>query len=107
MNFDFSNVILAFIMQKYELTVVLDGKATPAKKKIVRASVEKFVTSLKGKVGTVEDWGEKPLAYKIGKSTSGNSMFFPLELGAENAKAISTKLSQEEEVIRYLLVRKD
>ncbi len=95
------------VMQKYELTVVLDGKATPAKKKGVRASVEKFITSLKGKVGTVEEWGEKPLSYKIGKSESGNFLYFPLELGPESTKALSTKLSQEEEIIRYLLLRKD
>jgi len=94
-------------MQKYELTVVLDGKTTPAKKKSVRASVEKFITSLKGKVGTVEEWGEKHLSYKIGKSESGNFLFFPLELDAENAKALGTKLNQEEEVIRHLLLRKE
>jgi len=94
-------------MQKYELTVVLDGKATAAKKKSIRTSVEKTITTLKGKVGTVEDWGEKPLAYKIGKSESGNFIYFPLELDPVSAKALSTKLSQDDEVIRYLLIRKD
>jgi len=94
-------------MQKYELTLVLDGKATPAKKKSVRAALEKTISTLKGKVGTVEDWGEKPLAYKIGKSEAGNFMFFPLELDADAAKSLSTRLRQQEEVIRYLLLRKE
>jgi small subunit ribosomal protein S6 len=94
-------------MQKYELTVVLDGKATPAKKKAVRALVEKIVTSLKGKIGTVEDWGEKPLAYKIKKAESGNLIFFPLELDPKEAKSLSTRLGQEEEVLRHLLIRKE
>jgi small subunit ribosomal protein S6 len=94
-------------MQKYELTVVMDGNATPAKKKSVRGTVEKTIDLLKGKIGAVEDWGEKPLAYKIGKSESGNFMFFPLELDPENAKALATKLTQEEEVIRHLLLRKE
>ena len=92
-------------MEKYELTVVLDGKVTPAKKKSVRESVEKTVTLFKGKVGTVEDWGEKTLAYKIKKSTSGNYLFFPLELDPQEAKSLSTKLNLEESVIRFLLIR--
>jgi len=94
-------------MQKYEMTVVLDGKTTPAKKKAVRESLEKTITSLKGKVGAVEDWGEKPLAYKIAKSEAGNFLFFPLELDADAVKALPARLKQQEEVIRHLLVRKE
>ena len=92
-------------MQKYELTVVFDGKVTPAKKKVLREAVEKLVGLFKGKIGTIEDWGEKPLAYKINKSTSGNFLFFPLELDPQEAKGLSTKLSQEEGIIRYLIIR--
>jgi small subunit ribosomal protein S6 len=94
-------------MNKYELTIVLDGKATPAKRKSVRASVEKVISSLKGKIGTVEDWGERPLAYKIGKAEAGNLLFFPLELDANAAKALPARLKQQEEVLRYLFLRKD
>lgn len=94
-------------MQKYELTVVLDGKVTPAKKKTLRESVEKTVDLFKGKIGTVEDWGEKTLAYQINKSTSGIFLFFPLELDPQEAKALSTKLSQEEGIIRYLIIKKE
>ena len=94
-------------MQKYELTIVLDGKVTPAKKKSVRADVEKLISSAKGKIGTVEDWGEKPLAYKIKKSVTGIFLFFPLELMPQEVKELSTKLSIEENVVRYLLVRKE
>ena len=94
-------------MQKYELTVVLDGKVTPAKKKSVRGDIEKLVSTFKGKVGTVEDWGEKPLAYKIEKSESGNFLFFPLELDPQEVKGLATKLNIEENIVRFLLIRKD
>jgi len=93
-------------MQKYELTVLLDGKATSAKKKSVRDEVEKLVKEAKGKVGEVEDWGEKTLAYKIGKSESGNYLFFPLELDPQEVKGLSTKLNINENVVRLLLIRK-
>lgn len=84
-------------MEKYELTVVLDSKATVAKKKKVSETIEKIVTLLKGKLGKVEDWGVKE---------NGLYLFFPLEIEKSSVKMISTKVSQEEGIKKYLLIRK-
>ncbi len=92
-------------MRNYELTILLDGKATAAKKKRVVDKIKKIITTLKGKVGKLEDWGEKELAYKIKKSTTGIFLHFPLKLNSAAAKAINGKLRLEEEILRYLLVR--
>jgi len=92
-------------MQKYELTVVLDGKATVAKKKKVQEAIEKIVNLSKGKLGKAEDLGTKELAYKIKKSATGVFLHFPLELDASEVKSLSVKLNQETEIIRYLLVK--
>ncbi len=94
-------------MNKYELTIVLDGKATSAKKKAVQSLVEKIVELGKGKIGKVEDWGTKDLAYKIEKSTTGVYLHFPLELEPETVKNLASKVKVENEIIRYLLIRKD
>ncbi len=92
-------------MQKYELTIVLDGKATAAKKKAVIASVEKTAELLKGKLGSVIDWGEKDLAYKIKKSTSGSFIHIPLEIGSGEVKKLVEKIKTDDVIIRYLLVK--
>lgn len=92
-------------MQKYELTVVLDGKATAAKKKAVIASVEKTAELLKGKLGAVIDWGEKDLSYKIQKSTTGAFIHIPLEMSASEVKKLVEKIKTDDVIIRYLLVR--
>lgn len=94
-------------MQSYELTVVLPGSATAAKKKSVEETIKKMAKTFKGKVGKVEDWGKKELAYEIGKNESGVFLFFPLELGPEETKTLSSKLNLEKDIIRYLLVRED
>ena len=94
-------------MQKYELTLVLDGKASAAKKKVATELVEKVVAISKGKIGKVEDWGTKDLAYKIGKSATGVYLHFPLELEARSAKDVTAKLRANEDIIRYLLIVKD
>ena len=93
-------------MQKYELTIGLDGKATAAKKKAVLTAIQKVVELLKGKVGTILDWGVKELAYKIKKGTTGLFILLPLELPAESAKKLVEKIKTEDDIIRYLLVRK-
>lgn len=94
-------------MRNYELTIVLDGKATSAKKKTIQTLVEKIVELGKGKIGKVEDWGVKDLAYKLGKSTTGVYLFFPLELEPETVKNLASKVKVESEILRYLLIRKD
>ncbi|MEJ2441595.1 MAG: 30S ribosomal protein S6 [Patescibacteria group bacterium] len=94
-------------MQDYELTVVLPGSATAAKKKSVQEAIGKIIKTFNGKVGKVEDQGKKDLAYQIAKNDSGVFLFFPLELSQEGAKALPQKLNLEEDIIRYLLVRKE
>jgi small subunit ribosomal protein S6 len=94
-------------MKNYELTLILDGKATSAKKKSIQSLVEKIVELGKGKIGKVEDWGVKDLMYKIGESKTGVYLFFPLELEAETVINLASKLKVEKEIIRYLLVKKE
>jgi small subunit ribosomal protein S6 len=94
-------------MRNYELTIILDGKATAARKKSVTQKIEKVVTDAKGKVGKVKDWGLRDLAYKIKKSLTGTFLIFPLELKSESVKALNEKLRLDEEIIRYLLVKKE
>ncbi len=93
-------------MKNYELVIVLDGKATAAKKKAVIEKVEKLVKDVKGKVGKIKDWGVKELEYEINKSSSGVFLIFPLELTGSSVNDFSGKLKLEEDIIRYLVVRK-
>ena len=92
-------------MQKYELTLVLDGKASAAKKKAVTESIEKIVALGKGKINKANEWGVRDLAYKTGKSTSGVYLYFPLELETEVAQNLLAKIRANEDIIRHLLVK--
>lgn len=94
-------------MNKYELTLVLDGKSGAAKRKKVTEILEKIVGVHKGKILETKEWGEKKLAYKIGKSTTGFYLFFELEAAPGAAKALNDKMRVESDLIRYLLIRKD
>ena len=93
-------------MTKYELTVVMDGKATAAKKKAFLTTLEKILGILKGKLEKTDDWGVKDLTYMMGKSTTGSFTHFLLDLEPTSIKALNLKLKMEPEVIRYLLIKK-
>lgn len=95
------------IVNKYELTLVLDGKAGAAKKKKVMETFEKTLKIFKGAIKESKEWGVKELAYKIGKSESGLYLFFELELDPTAVKALNDKLRTDPDLIRYLLIRKD
>lgn len=94
-------------MNKYELTLILDSKGGPAKKKKVTESLDKILKIFKGKVLESKDWGVKDLAYKINKSETGLYLYFELELDPGTVKALNEKLRTDPELLRYLLVRSD
>lgn len=92
-------------MNKYELTIILEGKATAAKKKSVLESLEKTIKLLEGKVEKAEDWGVKELFHEIKKQKEGLYLHMPIELPAKAIKPLEVKLKAEESILRYLVVR--
>ena len=93
-------------MSKYELTIIVDGKVTAAKKSSIKEKVEKLIESFKGKIVKTNDWGKLELAYKLGKVDSGVYLFFELELENLNVKGLADKLKTEDSILRFLLVGK-
>ncbi len=92
-------------MNKYELTLILDGKVTAAKKKSVLESMEKTIKLLEGKVEKAEDWGVKELFHEIKKVKEGLYLHMPFEMEAKGVKPFEVKLKAEENILRYLIVR--
>lgn len=92
-------------MNIYELTLVLSGKASNAKKKSVSEKVEKMVEALGGKIRKSDEWGKIDFAYKMGKESSGLYLYYDLELDKSGAKKMRNKLRIESDIMRYLLIR--
>jgi small subunit ribosomal protein S6 len=92
-------------MNKYELTLVLEGKNSSAKKKKVTETLEKILKVLKAKVVESKDWGVKDLAYKLDKNEQGAYLHFVLEMEAPAVKALNEKLRTDSDILRFLLIR--
>ena len=87
-------------MENYELTIVLSGSDTAAKTKNAQEAIEKIVKIVGGKVGKVEEWGKKELAYEIAKNDSGIFLQYQLELEGEAVKMLPQKFNLEEKTKR-------
>lgn len=105
LTFYLGYAILLTVMEKYELTICLPEKATSAKKKSFLEKLSKLVKLFEGKISKDKDWGKIDFSYIIKKNTAGNFLFFELELTTKSAKELMQKLSQDEEILRYLMIR--
>lgn len=94
-------------MNKYELTVVFDGKLTPAKRKTAVEKTKNQIEVLSGKIANTHEWGEKDLAYPINKSTNGYFLTYSVEMEPSNVKQLNDKLRVDEGLLRYLLIKTD
>lgn len=94
-------------MRSYELTIVLPGGASAVKKKSLGEKIERMVKSGSGKIKSSNEWGKIDLAFKIKKETQGVFIFMELEMEAPGAKNLKNKLRLENDIIRYLLIKKD
>jgi len=92
-------------MNNYELTVVLPGEVTSAKKKSVIQKVEKLVKDSGGNIKKSDEWGKIDLAYKIKKEKAGIFLHYNLEIDGSDAKNLKDKLRLDGDIIRYLLIR--
>ena len=90
-------------MNKYELALVLspaldeEGRAAEVAK--VQATLERFEK--------VDDWGKRKLAYEIAKVNEGFYSFTTFEAPAAAPAEIEARMRIMENVLRYLIIRKD
>ncbi|MBI2431240.1 MAG: 30S ribosomal protein S6 [Candidatus Levybacteria bacterium] len=91
-------------MREYELVMVLRSSLTEAKRKKVLDTVKGWLKEMK--VLKEDNWGLKPLAYKIKKETSGFFSVLSLEAKEAIPSDFEKKLLGVEDLLRHLLIRK-
>ncbi|OGK23835.1 30S ribosomal protein S6 [Candidatus Roizmanbacteria bacterium RIFCSPLOWO2_02_FULL_37_19] len=89
-------------MNSYEFVFITkDGNKT------LLDSTEKLISDFKGKVSTKDDWGKKNFAYKIKGLTEGHYHVWEVMLEPSQLIEIKNKLNLNEEIVRYLILKKD
>jgi len=95
-------------MRDYELTFIVSAKLAEKDRKTVLDNVVKWVGGgKKGEVEKEEDWGVKKLAYPIEKETEGQYFCWQVKIDPSVLAVLKQKMNLDENIIRYLLIRKD
>lgn len=93
-------------MNSYALTLVLKPDLEENKRKELLESVKKRFTAEQGKIEKEDLWGVRDLAYPLKKNTKGYFAHFEIQANPKDAKGLDKSLDLEEDVLRYLLVRR-
>lgn len=101
-------------MRNYELTFILSAGLAKDDQDKTLTKIKKLVTDANGKIGEIKEWGKHELAYPVLPATrhgqrEKEGFFFTifLELEGKETKSLENKIKVEEDLLRYLLVRKE
>lgn len=94
-------------MNKYELALVVTAKVDDDVRTATVEKAKDYIARYGGTVTEVEDWGKKRLAYEIQHMREGYYYFIQFEAGAECPEQLESHMRIMDNVIRYLIVRKD
>lgn len=94
-------------MNKYETVYIITPEL---EMEAIKATIEKFNGIIAENGGTVEnfnEWGKQRLAYPIDYKTEGYYVLVNFEGPSELPKEFERKLKNDENIIRFIVVRKD
>jgi small subunit ribosomal protein S6 len=94
-------------MREYELYLVLDADAEEEAVAAIVERVTQLITAAPGEVVNLEPRGKRRLAYPINKTQEGQDMIMTFQTPPEALPEIERILKLDEQVLRYLLVRRD
>ena len=93
-------------MRDYELLFVLDPDLDEEQKASLIERVKSVIND-GGEAGEPDVWGDKKLAYKINKKSTGYYIVLPFKADADLPKELDRRLRINENVMRHIIVCQD
>ncbi|MDD5147716.1 MAG: 30S ribosomal protein S6 [Candidatus Daviesbacteria bacterium] len=111
MNSYYLTLVLKPDLEEKERKTLLDSvkaKLVPGSEKTTSADSRRPKPMASDEASVVKEdlWGVRALAYPINKQTSGYYAHFEIQADPKDAKGLDKSLKVEEDILRYLLVRK-
>ena len=94
-------------MNKYEWAVVLTTKIEDEERAASIEKIKEVIARFGGVVTNVDEWGKKRLAYEIQHQREGFYYFIQFEADAACPAEVERHVRIMDNVLRYLIVRKD
>ncbi len=93
-------------MNSYYLTLVLKPELDEKARNALLDPILKKTLGEGGTIGKTDLWGNKELAYPIKRQTKGYIVHYEITTEPKNVKTLDLQLKVEENILRYLLVRR-
>lgn len=95
------------LMSEYELLIAIAEDQSETAQKELLTQLTGLVEKAKGEVAQTDSWGNKTLAFSIGKSK--NAFYYLLSLKGDESlpKTVFNALKNEDKVLRHLLTKKE
>ena len=94
-------------MNKYELALVLNPTLDEETKAAEMTKVQELIARFGGTIEKIDDWGKRRLAYEIKKVNEGFFSFITFDASSTAPAEIESRVRIMENVLRYLIIRKD
>lgn len=88
-------------MRKYETIIILHPDLGEDDIKIVTGKVSDVITSFKGELHRMDDWGIRKLSYSIKKCARGRYYYVRYDGVAEMIAELERRIRLDEKVLRY------
>ncbi|MCK4835518.1 MAG: 30S ribosomal protein S6 [Candidatus Aminicenantes bacterium] len=92
---------------QYEIGYVLNPESTEEDVKKVADSILGIIKKAKGEIENVDEWGRRPLAYRIQNHNEGVFTFIKTDFDGSVVANIERRLRLSEKVMRFLVLRLD
>ena len=92
-------------MNNFEITLLISPNLTINKIESIGKLFEKNVNKLGGSIIAKEDWGLRDLSYKIKYAKKAFYNFYQMTFQGSKIPELKRKLSQNEEILRYLIIK--
>mgnify|MGYP000043203730 FL=1 len=94
-------------MRKYESIVIINPKLEEKENKDLLEKYKKMIEEFSNREVTVEDLGEKKLAYEIQKNNTGRYALFNFFAEPENIYELERNYRIDDNIMKFIVVRQD
>ena len=93
-------------MINYEIVYIISPKLEEEPRKALIEKVSSFLGA-NGEVESIDEWGNKKLAYPINKCSEGYYVLMNFKANPDTVSEFERNIKITEDVIRYLIIKKD
>jgi small subunit ribosomal protein S6 len=90
-------------MRNYEVAYIVDPDVDEEDLDELEGKVKGWIDAAGGKIGEIDRWGKRRLAYPINKKNEGYYIFIQAEMPTDAPVAVERDMSLNEQLMRFMV----